>query len=83
MEGRFSRFHPALLVVAGYEEAGPVERSAERLNRGNESLRADKTGTEGGLEKLLSILRACSYRKPTQVGESRRLRRSRELSLRN
>jgi len=33
-------------------------------------------------EKLAGIIR-CPYRKPTQVGESNRLRRARETSLRN
>lgn len=47
------------------------------------SLRSEAYWVERGREKLLSFSWYQPYCKPTQVGESRRLRRSEELSLRN
>ncbi len=44
--------HPGPLVVPGYREAWPLGRVAQWPNGGNGSLRGEKTGTEGGREKL-------------------------------
>ena len=39
--GRFSIFHPALLVVAGQPDAGPPVRVAQRREAGKQALRGE------------------------------------------
>ena len=62
------------------------EKDAERkvIRQSNAELRAlpEAYHRTRRREKLMGILRY-PYRKPTQVGESNRLRRARETSLRN
>ena len=61
-------------------EANPPGRNPERRERGKESTEvADPTLAR----KTSSEACGCPYRKPTQVGEERILRRAREPSSRN
>ncbi len=70
--------------MAGQPEAGPFEKRAGRLEAGKEVSQGMTELRLTGAEKSpTAIPYDRPYRKPTQVGESRRLRRSRELSLRN
>ena len=67
---------------AGVKAANDASRKVTRQSNAELSLRAKRI-TGRGAEKSFMVCLIRPYRKPTQVGESNRLRRARETSLRN
>ena len=82
-EGRFYTSHPTPLVVVGSKSKWHGENVHNLRLEGRDRFGVNELGFLGAEKSSDDYIHICSYRKPTQVGESSRLRRSRELSLRN